>query len=68
MLGLGLYDAAPFVAFIVELAYGVLCWGVYRGTEASSHSSSSATWQTRPSCHLRFPVPSTTSPVAHCSW
>jgi hypothetical protein len=39
MLGLGLYDAAPFVAFIVELAYGVLCWGVYRGTEASSHSS-----------------------------
>jgi len=30
-LGLGLYEAAPFVAFIVELAYGALCWIVYRG-------------------------------------
>lgn len=30
-LGLGLYDAAPFVAFLVELAYGILCWRVYRG-------------------------------------
>ena len=30
-LGLGLYDAAPFAAFLVELAYGVLCWRVYRG-------------------------------------
>lgn len=31
-LGLGLYVAAPFVAFIVEFVYGVLCWGVYRGS------------------------------------
>lgn len=30
-LGLGLYDAAPFAAFIVELLYGILCWRVYRG-------------------------------------
>jgi hypothetical protein len=30
-LGLGLYDAAPLAAFIIELAYGVLCWAVYRG-------------------------------------
>jgi hypothetical protein len=30
-LGLGLYDAAPFAAFIVELVYGILCWRVYRG-------------------------------------
>ena len=30
-LGLGLYDAAPFVAFLVEMAYGLVCWRVYRG-------------------------------------
>jgi hypothetical protein len=30
-LGLGLYDAAPVAAFIVELIYGILCWDVYRG-------------------------------------
>jgi hypothetical protein len=30
-LGLGLYDAAPFAAFLVELAYGVACWRIYRG-------------------------------------
>jgi membrane-bound metal-dependent hydrolase YbcI (DUF457 family) len=30
-LGLGLYDTAPFAAFIVEIAYGVFCWRVYRG-------------------------------------
>jgi membrane-bound metal-dependent hydrolase YbcI (DUF457 family) len=30
-LGLGLYETAPFAAFIVELIYGVLCWRVYRG-------------------------------------
>jgi len=30
-LGLGLYDAAPFAAFLVELAYGIVCWWVYRG-------------------------------------
>ncbi len=30
-LGLGLYEAAPIVAFVIELAYGVLCWWVYRG-------------------------------------
>ena len=30
-LGLGLYDAAPFSAFLVELAYGVACWRIYRG-------------------------------------
>ncbi|MGH7522501.1 MAG: hypothetical protein ACREMI_14590 [Gemmatimonadales bacterium] len=30
-LGLGLYDAAPFIAFVLELIYGVICWRVYRG-------------------------------------
>lgn len=30
-LGLGLYAAAPFAAFIVEMAYGIFCWWVYRG-------------------------------------
>ena len=31
MLGLGLYNAAPLVAFAVEMFYGLLCWRVYRG-------------------------------------
>jgi hypothetical protein len=31
MLGLGLYAAAPMVAFVVELLYGAFCWYVYRG-------------------------------------
>ena len=30
-LGLGLYDAAPFAAFVLELAYGVACWWIFRG-------------------------------------
>ena len=30
-LGLGLYDAAPMAAFVVEMVYGVLCWWIYRG-------------------------------------
>src|SRR5436309_2471064 len=30
-LGLGLYEAAPFAAFIIEFAYGIFCWRVYRG-------------------------------------
>jgi len=33
-LGLGLYATAPFVAFLVELAYGILCWWAYRGGRA----------------------------------
>jgi membrane-bound metal-dependent hydrolase YbcI (DUF457 family) len=31
-LGLGLYEAAPFAAFIVEFLYGICCWYVYRGS------------------------------------
>jgi membrane-bound metal-dependent hydrolase YbcI (DUF457 family) len=31
-LGLGLYESAPFAAFVVELVYGVACWAVYRGS------------------------------------
>jgi hypothetical protein len=31
-LGVGLYDAAPFAAFLVEMAYGVACWRAYRGS------------------------------------
>jgi hypothetical protein len=30
--GLGLYDAAPLIAFMLEMAYGVFCWRVYRGS------------------------------------
>ena len=30
-LGLGLYDTAPFAAFVVELVYGIACWRIYRG-------------------------------------
>ena len=30
-LGLGLYEAAPVGAFIVEFLYGIVCWYVYRG-------------------------------------
>lgn len=33
-LGLGLYDAAPFGAFIIELAYGTFCWWVYRDSRS----------------------------------
>jgi hypothetical protein len=29
--GLGLYDSAPLTAFVVELAYGLICWRIYRG-------------------------------------
>jgi hypothetical protein len=34
MLGLGLYDRAPLVAFAVELVYGIVCWWIYRGRPA----------------------------------
>jgi len=30
-LGLGLYEAAPVAAFVVEFIYGIVCWYVYRG-------------------------------------
>lgn len=30
-LGLGLYGSAPMAAFLLELAYGVVCWRVFRG-------------------------------------
>jgi membrane-bound metal-dependent hydrolase YbcI (DUF457 family) len=30
-LGLGLYNAAPFMAFVIEMIYGIACWRVYRG-------------------------------------
>ena len=33
-LGLGLYGSLPWVAFVVELGYGVLCWWIYRGSRA----------------------------------
>lgn len=33
-LGLGLYAAFPVGAFVLELAYGVFCWWVYRGGKA----------------------------------
>lgn len=31
MLGSGLYDGAPLAAMWLELAFGVLCWWLYRG-------------------------------------
>ena len=31
-LGLGLYDRAPMWGFALEMVYGVVCWGVYRGS------------------------------------
>jgi hypothetical protein len=33
-LGLGLYSAAPWAAFLLEVGYGVLCWRIYRGSRA----------------------------------
>lgn len=33
-LGLGLYGSAPFVAFLAEMAYGIVCWRIYRGSRA----------------------------------
>lgn len=30
--GLGLYEAAPLAAFVVEFLYGIACWYVYRGS------------------------------------
>lgn len=33
-LGLGLYDAAPLAAFVLELGYGIVCCQVYRGRRA----------------------------------
>jgi hypothetical protein len=30
--GLGLYDNAPFVGFMVEIIYGLICWRLYRGS------------------------------------
>lgn len=34
-LGLGLYDRAPMWGFALEIAYGVVCWRVYRGSRPS---------------------------------
>jgi membrane-bound metal-dependent hydrolase YbcI (DUF457 family) len=31
-LGLGLYDRAPMWGFALEMAYGVVCWRLYRGS------------------------------------
>ena len=33
-LGLGLYDRAPMWGFALEIAYGVMCWRVYRGSRS----------------------------------
>lgn len=33
-LGLGLYQSAPFAAWVLEMAYGVVCWRIYRGGRA----------------------------------
>lgn len=33
-IGLGLYAVSPLVAFFIELAYGVACWWIFRGSLA----------------------------------
>jgi hypothetical protein len=33
-LGMGLYDRAPMWGFALEMAYGVICWRVYRGSRS----------------------------------
>ena len=33
-IGLGLYDHAPMWGFALEIAYGVMCWRVYRGSRS----------------------------------
>jgi membrane-bound metal-dependent hydrolase YbcI (DUF457 family) len=33
-IGLGLYGAAPMLAFVVELAYGAICWRIFGGSRA----------------------------------
>jgi hypothetical protein len=33
-LGMGLYDRAPMWGFALEIAYGVVCWRVYRGNRS----------------------------------
>ena len=33
-LGAGFYSSAPFVAFLLELAFGIACWRVYRGSRS----------------------------------
>jgi hypothetical protein len=30
-LGLGLYEAAPLAAFVIEFLYGIFCWYIYKG-------------------------------------
>jgi hypothetical protein len=30
-MGLGLYEAAPLAAFVIEFLYGIFCWYIYRG-------------------------------------
>jgi membrane-bound metal-dependent hydrolase YbcI (DUF457 family) len=32
--GLGLYAKYPFIAFILEIGYGIVCWWVYKGSWA----------------------------------
>jgi membrane-bound metal-dependent hydrolase YbcI (DUF457 family) len=34
LIGLGLYDRAPMWGFALEIAYGVACWRVYRGSRS----------------------------------
>lgn len=32
--GLGLYSAAPLLAFFIEILYGIFCWWIFRGGRA----------------------------------
>jgi membrane-bound metal-dependent hydrolase YbcI (DUF457 family) len=31
-LGIGFYGSVPILAFLIELAFGVACWRIYRGS------------------------------------
>jgi hypothetical protein len=33
-LGLGLYQSAPLIAFMLEFGFGIWCWWYYRGSRA----------------------------------
>jgi membrane-bound metal-dependent hydrolase YbcI (DUF457 family) len=67
-LGLGLYDAAPSAAFLVEFAYGIFCWRVYKGSRGLLTVIVIGNLVTCHSCHRRFPAPSPTLPAIHYSW
>jgi len=31
-LGMGFYGSVPFLAFMIEMGFGIACWRIYRGS------------------------------------